>query len=224
MDIGEQFITYVQNGRPQLDLFFVGDLPRFTTAADRVQEVVNAARNGNSPPSNFCGMYWPHVEVADPAGNGANPTLVIPASGYMAGLYGRTDGRRGVWKAPAGIETRVARRRATSISTGPRRAPGSAQSARRQCAAAHSQRRTGGMGRAHAAKPSDRRMALHPGAATPRWFLRKSIYNGIQWAVFEPNDQRLWPSLALNIGAFMDDLSSATARSPGHTLARGVSS
>lgn len=33
--------------------------------------------------------------------------------------------------------------------------------------------------------------------------LRVSIYNGIQWAVFEPNDEDLWASLRLNIGSFM---------------------
>jgi phage tail sheath protein FI len=35
-------------------------------------------------------------------------------------------------------------------------------------------------------------------------FLRKSIYRGIQWAVFEPNDEPLWQSLRNTIGAFMD--------------------
>jgi phage tail sheath protein FI len=34
-------------------------------------------------------------------------------------------------------------------------------------------------------------------------FLRGSIYNGIQWAVFEPNDEPLWSSLRLNIRSFM---------------------
>jgi uncharacterized protein len=37
-------------------------------------------------------------------------------------------------------------------------------------------------------------------------FLRVSIYNGIQWAVFEPNDEPLWASLRLNIGSFMNTL------------------
>jgi phage tail sheath protein FI len=36
--------------------------------------------------------------------------------------------------------------------------------------------------------------------------LRVSIYHGIQWAVFEPNDAPLWASLRLNIGAFMNGL------------------
>jgi phage tail sheath protein FI len=34
-------------------------------------------------------------------------------------------------------------------------------------------------------------------------FLRVSIYNGIQFAVFEPNDDDLWASLRLTVGAFM---------------------
>ena len=36
--------------------------------------------------------------------------------------------------------------------------------------------------------------------------IEQSIYNGIQWAVFEPNDYRLWSSLRVNVGAFMDNL------------------
>jgi hypothetical protein len=35
-------------------------------------------------------------------------------------------------------------------------------------------------------------------------FLRKSIFNGIQWAVFEPNDEDLWTSLRATIAAFME--------------------
>ena len=41
--------------------------------------------------------------------------------------------------------------------------------------------------------------------------IEQSIYNGIQWAVFEPNDHRLWSSLRINIGAFMDGLFRAGA-------------
>ena len=36
--------------------------------------------------------------------------------------------------------------------------------------------------------------------------LRVSIYYGIQWAVFEPNDEPLWAELRLNIGSFMTTL------------------
>jgi phage tail sheath protein FI len=35
-------------------------------------------------------------------------------------------------------------------------------------------------------------------------YLRKSIFNGIQFAVFEPNDTNLWGTLRTTITAFMD--------------------
>src|SRR5690606_38824023 len=37
-------------------------------------------------------------------------------------------------------------------------------------------------------------------------FLRVSIYYGIQWAVFEPNDEPLWGQLRTSIGSFMMNL------------------
>jgi phage tail sheath protein FI len=37
-------------------------------------------------------------------------------------------------------------------------------------------------------------------------FLESSLYQGTQWAVFEPNDEALWGQLRLNIGAFMQGL------------------
>jgi phage tail sheath protein FI len=50
-------------------------------------------------------------------------------------------------------------------------------------------------------------------ATNPEWkyvpvrrtaiLIEVSIYEGIQWAVFEPNDEPLWSSLRLNINAFM---------------------
>jgi phage tail sheath protein FI len=42
-------------------------------------------------------------------------------------------------------------------------------------------------------------------------FLERSIYNGIQYAVFEPNDEDLWSSLRLNVGAFMMNMFRAGA-------------
>ena len=53
-------------------------------------------------------------------------------------------------------------------------------------------------------------------ATNPEWkyvpvrrtaiMIEVSVYEGIQWAVFEPNDEPLWSSLRLNIGAFMMNL------------------
>ena len=42
-----------------------------------------------------------------------------------------------------------------------------------------------------------RRMAL---------FLEESLYRGLQWVVFEPNDEPLWAAIRLNVGSFMQTL------------------
>ncbi len=36
--------------------------------------------------------------------------------------------------------------------------------------------------------------------------IEQSIYHGTQWAVFEPNDHRLWSALRADIGNFMNGL------------------
>ena len=37
-------------------------------------------------------------------------------------------------------------------------------------------------------------------------FLEESLYRGLQWVVFEPNDEPLWSQIRLNVGAFMNGL------------------
>jgi uncharacterized protein len=204
VEFQNHFITYVDN-RPQLDLFFVGDLPSLTDAANPIMEAANWATGsgGVAPPlaaTTFNAVYWPHLVVPDPAGVGRNPSLAIPPAGYVAGNYARTDGRRGVWKAPAGTEVQLGGVRALEFDVlnvhqetlNPR--------------AVNALRRIPSAGLviwgARTRVPSSewryipvRRTAI---------FLRKSIYNGIQWAVFEPNDYRLWQTLRNTIGAFME--------------------
>src|SRR5581483_11726571 len=49
--------------------------------------------------SKYGALYYPWIRVANPLGNGAG--VYVPPSGHMAGLWARTDGSRGVHKAPA---------------------------------------------------------------------------------------------------------------------------
>ena len=195
------FIDYV-NVRPRLDLFFVGDMPAqhgAGTATEAASSTLTALA-ANITTNNFAALYWPWVVVSDPIGVGKNPTLKLPPAGYVAGLYGRTDSRRGVWKAPAGTEATL----------------GGTLSLEHVLHDGHSDdlnpkginalRVIPGAGRvvwgARTLVPSSewryvpvRRTAI---------YLRTSIYNGIQWAVFEPNDEPLWASLRTTIGAFME--------------------
>ena len=51
-------------------------------------------------------MYWPWVRV--PVSNRQGIRRVsLPPSGSMMGIMARVDGKRGVWKAPAGTQARV---------------------------------------------------------------------------------------------------------------------
>jgi len=194
------FVAFAEN-RPRLDLFFVGDLPRQRTAATvttATQSTIQVFNTLNA--SNFSAMYWPHVVVGDVAGVGRNPTITLPPAPFVAGLFARIDGRRGVWKAPAGTEATIA----ASIAL------------EHQLTDLHSDDLNPVGINALRVIPGAGRVVWGSRTMVPgsEWryvpvrrtaiFLRTSIYNGIQWAVFEANDEPLWASLRASIGAFME--------------------
>jgi phage tail sheath protein FI len=128
--------------------------------------------------------------------------IVVPPSGFVAGLYARTDARRGVWKAPAGLDATVlgVRRLEYKLLDGHQDElnPLGVNALR-----VHA---TGGavVWGSRTMRP-DSEWRYIPVRRTAI-FLRKSIFNGIQWAVFEPNGEDLWASLRLTITSFMDQL------------------
>ena len=200
VDHVQAFIDFAE-ARPRQDLFFVGDLPRQDDVGDPTQATVATVTAYDSVTrSNFAGLYWPHVVVGDVVGVGRNPTITLPPSGYIAGLFARTDGRRGVWKAPAGTE-------ATLLGTSRLEYQlNDLHSDELNPEGINALRQIPGAGRvvwgARTTIPASewryvpvRRTAI---------FLRTSIFNGIQWAVFEPNDEPLWSSLRASIGGFME--------------------
>ncbi|NKB18852.1 MAG: hypothetical protein HC770_14010 [Pseudanabaena sp. CRU_2_10] len=56
------------------------------------------------PKSQNGAIYFPYLKSNDPLTG--NP-MELPPSGFVAGIYARTDLNRGVWKAPAGLETTI---------------------------------------------------------------------------------------------------------------------
>lgn len=196
----DAFVAYAE-GRPRQDLFFVGDLPRERSASTTTQAASGAVSSFKDlGASNFSGIYWPHVVVGDLAGVGRNPTITLPPAAFVAGLFARTDGRRGVWKAPAGTDATLALTVELDYQLN------DLHSDDLNPVGINALRTMPGAGRvvwgSRTMQPSSewryvpvRRTAI---------FLRTSIYNGIQWAVFEPNDEPLWSSLRASIGGFME--------------------
>ncbi|MBK8258029.1 MAG: phage tail sheath family protein [Polyangiaceae bacterium] len=190
-------------GRLRQDLFCVADMPRLKGSGDPTSATNDAITAFSSQSkTTFGGVYFPWMEVGDPVGVGRDPTLMLGPNAFVAGLFARTDQRRGVWKAPAGLDATVLGIRKLEyklLDTHQDELNPRGINALRDMPA-------GGnvVWGARTLRPDSewryvpvRRMAI---------FLRTSIYNGIQWAVFEPNDEPLWSQLRLTIGGFMEQL------------------
>ena len=122
-----------------------------------------------------------------------------------AGLYARTDATRGVWKAPAGTEARIVGGNPVDVMTDRQQGPlnTSGVNAIRTFPVYNSviwgaRTLDGADARASEWKYVPvRRLAL---------YIEASLQRGLQWVVFEPNDEPLWSSVRLNVGAFMNQL------------------
>jgi phage tail sheath protein FI len=140
------------------------------------------------------GIYYPWLTIDDPA---SGHPISVPASGHVAGIYARVDQNRGVWKAPAnepvegilGLE-----------STGNR-----AQQEILNPEAINVIRDFGAKGnllwgaRTLSADPEWKYVNVRRYTA----YLERSIDEGTQWAVFEPNDPKLWDNVRRTVEDFL---------------------
>lgn len=170
-------------------------------------------KDAGLPTSNFAAIYYPWVKVSNPLFDpdlAANlpPTVEVAPSPFAAGVWARIDGRRGVWKAPAGLEAelRGLQGPAVVVSDGiqdnlnelgincfrPIIGPLVIWGARTA---------------ASQAKPEDRYIPVRRTAL----MISESLYRSLQSAVFEPNRHTLWASLRAGVGDFMDQLFRAGA-------------
>jgi uncharacterized protein len=205
-------VEYCKTQRPLADCFFIGDMGTIagSVGGGRMDGATTSVRTIDSavgfvvPPldraaGDFGAIYYPWIWSADPIGRGRNPKILLPPSGFVAGIYARIDNSRGVFKAPAGIETGVSG--AISVAT----AVSDVEQDRLNPISVNVIRSVPGSGyvvwgaRTFGSDASWRYIPVRRMAI----FLRVSIYYGIQWAVFEPNDEPLWAELRLNIRSFM---------------------
>ena len=164
--------------------------------------------------STYTTMYYPWVNSPNPLYNvDLNPTapktVLIQPSAFAAGLWTKTDGRRGVWKAPAGVETRLVGASSLEFEVE------DLEQSVLNPSGINCYRKMPSYG---PVVWGSRTLATR---AVPEWryvpvrrtalFIEQSIQNGIQWAVFQPNAHPLWASLRANIGGFMDGLFRAGA-------------
>ena len=208
-DSGNEYINNTKafcekHGRSVL----IVDPPR-NTELDSSEDVTNLGL----PTSTYTALYYPWVTVRnpiyDPDKNPTAPsTINIQPSSIAAGMWTQTDGRRGVWKAPAGVEARIS-------AAGLQYNAEDLEQSFLNPLGVNCIRNRAGYGRvvwgartlATKASPEWRYVPVRRTAI----YIEQSIYNGIQWAVFEPNADPLWSSLRVNIGSFMNSLFRAGA-------------
>jgi phage tail sheath protein FI len=169
----------------------------FTKIEDLVDTLVpHASPNG--------ALYFPYLDTVHPL---TGSIVAQPPSGFVAGIYARTDTNRGVWKAPAGLETSILNTvgvvetgRMTDMRQGKvnpmgvnvlRSFPGSGT-------VVWGARTVGTNGALEQWRYVPvRRTAL---------FIEQTLLRNLGWVVFEPNDEPLWGAIRTSVGGFMYSL------------------
>lgn len=153
-------------------------------------------RNNLSSDSGYAALYYPWIVIANPVAAGR---IKVPPSGHVAGVFARTDGTRGVHKAPANEPIRGVlelERTLTDDEQGPvnesgvnvlRFFPGSGF-------------RVWG---ARTIAPKDRTQWRYVNVRRLMLFIEESIQEGTQFAVFEPNELGLWEKVKRQVTDFL---------------------
>jgi len=142
----------------------------------------------------FAALYLPWIHVADPE-NGAR--RLVPPCGHVLGVYARTDIERGVFKAPANQVLRGV----VALEYGVDRAQQEVLNSRGVDVIRHFPDR--GIRVWGARTLSSNSLWKYVSVRRLFIFLERSIYEGTQWVVFEPNDESLWARVRDTIRLFL---------------------
>jgi uncharacterized protein len=182
--------------------FLLVDVPATVDTAAKMSTYRNDSTKFPAPSKNSA-VYFPRLLVPDSLNGGILRN--IPACGTVAGIYGRTDGARGVWKAPAGTDATIA----------------GAQLVTQLNDDTNGTLNVLGVNvlRSFPIFGSivwGARTTVGADAAASEWkyvpvrrtamYIEESLYQGLKWVVFEPNDEPLWAQIRLNVGSFMNGL------------------
>lgn len=161
-------------------------------AADQGATQVLARRGAFD--SRYGAMYYPWVEVLDPVSRGR---IAVPPCGHVIGAYARTDNDRGVFKAPASVPVRGI--------VGFSRVVSEREQEVLNPAGVNALRRLDGLGDVIWGARTISSDSLWRYVPVRRLFifLEQSIVRGTRFAVFEPNDEKLWARLRDSVTNFL---------------------
>lgn len=149
--------------------------------------------------SSYAAVYWPNIVTGDPGSTTQGATRVQAPGGAVLGQFAATDATRGVFKAPAGLNARVAGAVALELKLT------NADLDALNVAQVNAIRQVPGAGicifgaRTLKAGYSDKYLPIRRTLI----YLKRALLDGTRYAIFEPNDSYLWASLQANISQFL---------------------
>ena len=152
--------------------------------------------NNNKPTnSKYAAFYFPWIKVFDPD---TKQEISVPPSGHLAGIYARVDAQRGVHKAPAneivlgalGLKQNLSKNQQDGLNPQGINCIRNLNGNIRVWGA----RTIGGDDNGEFKYINVRRLFN---------YLKKSIDQGTQWTVFEPNSPELWAKIRRNVTSFL---------------------
>lgn len=183
-------VTYAEN---RGDVFVVADAP----AGADVDAAVTFAESLSG--SSYVAVYYPRLVISDPNASGNTATKTVPAGPSVAGRIAAVDSARGVFKAPAGITSRLSN--VVALAT---------------------KLTNANLSTLHGAQVNGIRYQTGSGfiivgartldvGTTTRYipvrrtlnYLKEALIDGLQWALFEPNNESLWESITTETQAFL---------------------
>lgn len=147
--------------------------------------------------SSYAALYYPWIEVRDPV---QKRNISIPPSGHMAGVWARTDTQRGVHKAPANETIQGVTGLSFNVTKGEQDVLNPIGV---NCIRAFPGRGIRVWG---ARTLSSNASWRYINVRRLFNFVEKSIENGTQWVVFEPNDRTLWARVRRDVTAFLREV------------------
>jgi phage tail sheath protein FI len=153
--------------------------------------------------SSYAALYYPWVVVANPLARPGDESIpreiALPPSGFVTGIYARSDVNRGVFKAPANEVVRGALRYDVDVNF--------AQQEVLNPLGVNCLRFFPGRG--------NRVWGARTTSSDPEWkyvnvrryfaYVERSIDTSTQWAVFEPNGEALWANIRDAVSSFLNN-------------------
>ena len=155
--------------------------------------------------SSLAAVYYPNFVISDPtvtAGAGSGRTVAVGSGAAVVGLITATDASRGVFKAPAGLQARLA-----GVVSAVTLTNAELDNLNSAAAPVNAIKFVPGSGFVVMGSRTLKQGYVDKYVPVRRTliYLRKALTDLTEFAIFEPNDEALWRRIEANVSTFLTD-------------------